>query len=152
MEHRRRIAEIEEKLKHHRLTPQRRAIVETILAHPDGHLSADEVCAIVKERFPEMGIATVYRTLDILTAQHVVHKLNFGDGRSRYELVEPEAHSHHHLICMRCGKIIEVKDDLLQKLEESVSDENDFEVLDHRLQFYGYCSDCRKGKKADTRS
>lgn len=149
MELRRRIAEIEEKLKHYRLTPQRRAIVETILRNPDSHLSADEVCAMVKERFPEMGIATVYRTLDILTEQHVVHKLNFGDRRSRYELVEPEAHSHHHLICMRCGKIIEVKDDLLQKLEESVSTENDFEVIDHRLQFYGYCRDCRRGDRRD---
>ncbi|HHV72214.1 MAG TPA: transcriptional repressor [Clostridia bacterium] len=130
----------------YKFTPQRRAVLEVLLKNPDGHLSADEIYELVKENYPEMGIATVYRTLDLLVKLDILQKLNFGDGCSRFEFSQSE-HHHHHLICLKCGKFIEVRGDLLEKLEEMITRENQFEIINHELKFYGYCSDCRNKNK-----
>lgn len=132
-----RLAELE-----YKFTPQRRAVIEVFLNNLSLHLSADEVYDLVRNEYPEIGIATVYRTLDLLVKLDVLQKLNFGDGCSRYELSQSE-HHHHHLICLKCGKLIEVAEDLLEKLEETITKENQFEIINHQLKFYGYCSNCR---------
>ncbi len=100
---------------------------------------------MVKAKHPEIGLATVYRTMVLLDKLNLVHKLDFDDGFSRYELVKPnEDHRHHHLICSSCGGVSEVEEDLLDNLEEEILRKNGFLVKDHRVQFYGLCKKCRE--------
>ncbi|MEW5899497.1 MAG: transcriptional repressor, partial [Bacillota bacterium] len=70
--------------------------------------------------------------------------IDFGDGRKRYELIqtEEEGHHHHHLICLRCGKIQEVTEDLLEDLEKRVTRTYNFTITNHQLKIFGYCKAC----------
>lgn len=127
----------------YKITPQRQTILQTFLGHVDRHLSAEEVYMLVKHQNPEIGLATVYRTLDILAEIGVLLKNDFGDGRSRYEFSrKDEHHHHHHLICLRCGNVSEFDDDLLESLEAVIIKRNQFKIIDHDLKFYGYCKLC----------
>jgi Fur family ferric uptake transcriptional regulator len=137
---------LKEKLKEYgyKFTGQRDAILETMLQCSGQHVSTEEIFNIVKLKHPEIGLATVYRTMILLDKLGLVHKLDFDDGFSRYELVKPnEDHTHHHLICSSCGSVSEVEEDLLDSLEEEILKKNGFLVKDHRVQFYGLCSKCR---------
>ncbi|MEY8415354.1 Fur family transcriptional regulator, ferric uptake regulator [Tissierella praeacuta DSM 18095] len=129
----------------YKLTTQRRAILNTIVDNYEEHLSCDEIYNIVKKKYPDLGIATVYRTLQLFEKLNIVYKLNFDDGCSRYELsTDSENHHHHHLVCLNCGKVTEVKLDLLEALEEEIESEGQFTIVDHNVKFYGYCSECKK--------
>ncbi|NLY44726.1 MAG: transcriptional repressor [Tissierella sp.] len=128
----------------YKLTYQREAILNTILENREEHLSCDEIYNIVSKDNPEIGIATVYRTLQLFEKLDIVYKLNFDDGFSRYELNQGTGdHHHHHLICLKCGKVMEVKLDLLDSLEKKIENDENFAIVDHNVQFYGYCSDCK---------
>lgn len=127
----------------YKMTTQRQAVLDVILAHEGEHLSTEEIYENVKKTHPEIGLATVYRTLILLDNMEVVYKLDLDDGCSRYELNKhKEDHRHHHLICMKCGSVAEVEGDLLETLEEQILEKNKFIVKDHRVKFYGYCSVC----------
>lgn len=143
------MANIKQKLyeNNSKLTPQRKMILQTFLDHQDQHLSAEDVHQIVRPAAPELGVATVYRTLELLSDLKVLKKMEFGDGRSRYELQkEDEPHHHHHLICLSCGKVREFEDDLLETLETVIAKKSNFKIVDHELKFYGYCSECQDKK------
>ena len=128
----------------YKLTPQREATVCVLLEHEEDHLSAEDVYLLVKEKSPEIGLATVYRTLELLTELKIVDKINFGDGVSRYDLrVEGAAHFHHHLVCIECGAVDEIQQDLLDDVEEMVEREWNFKIKDHRLTFHGICHRCQ---------
>ncbi|HLR34856.1 MAG TPA: Fur family transcriptional regulator [Tissierellales bacterium] len=138
---------MKEKLKKegYKLTTQRRAILNVMLDNEDDHLSPEEIYDIVKKRYPEIGLATVYRTLQLFEQLDIIYKLNFDDGCSRYELnYDSGDHHHHHLICLKCGKVIEVKLDLLENLEIEIEKEGKFKITDHNVKFFGYCSECQK--------
>ncbi|KRE05657.1 MULTISPECIES: ferric iron uptake transcriptional regulator [Priestia] len=127
----------------YKLTPQREATVRVLLEHEEDHLSAEDVYLLVKEKSPEIGLATVYRTLELLTELKIVDKINFGDGVSRYDLrQEGAAHFHHHLVCMECGSVDEIQEDLLEDVEEIVEKQWNFKIKDHRLTFHGICHRC----------
>lgn len=126
----------------YRLTSQRRLIINVILSQRDRHLSVDEIYRLVVARSPDTGIATVYRTVDLLKELAILQEMNFGDGRSRYELAS-DVHQHHHLICEGCGKVTEFEKDLLELLERRVSQESRFQVKDHQVKFFGLCADCQ---------
>lgn len=129
----------------YKFTQQRKAIFEAMLENSDKHLSCDDIFDLVREEQPEVGIATVYRTLQLFEKLRIVSKVDFDDGFSRYELgTEAEYHNHHHIICLNCGKIVEVQVDLLAALEDEIGKSEQFEIVDHNLKFYGYCSDCQK--------
>ncbi|TYR82520.1 transcriptional repressor [Priestia megaterium] len=128
----------------YKLTPQREATVRVLLEHEEDHLSAEDVYLLVKEKSPEIGLATVYRTLELLTELKIVDKINFGDGVSRYDLrQEGAAHFHHHLVCIECGSVDEIQDDLLEDVEEIVEKQWRFKIKDHRLTFHGICYRCQ---------
>lgn len=131
--------------KGYKLTVQRQVIIDVFLENMDTHLSPEEVYEFVKEKYPEIGLATVYRALQLFEKLGVLYKLNFDDGCSRYELTTGTegGHHHHHLICVDCGKVIEVKLDLLDNLENEIERDEKFEIIDHNLQFFGYCKDCK---------
>ena len=131
------------KSKGYKLTPQRRAVFDVILRNEGRHMSTEEVFLEVKKLCPDIGLATVYRTMLLLEELNVLERHNFDDGRNRYELNHPEEdHHHHHLICNRCGKLVEVEEDLLDALEKKIQEKYAFHVEDHRVQFIGYCQIC----------
>ncbi|MEG0641934.1 MAG: Fur family transcriptional regulator [Clostridium sp.] len=135
------------KLQGYKLTPQRRAVLDVVVEHEGKHLSTEEVYDIVKKGCPEIGLATVYRTLQLLEKIGVVCKLNFDDGCNRYELVHSnEIHQHHHLICKLCCSVEEVEDMLLESLEEKVETKYSFKITNHEVKFYGICNKCLNKK------
>ncbi|WP_223066578.1 Fur family transcriptional regulator [Paenibacillus caui] len=145
-----RIDKIKQQLQSHgyKLTPQREATVRVLLENEEDHLSAEDVFMLVKDKAPEIGLATVYRTLELLSELHVVEKINFGDGVARYDLrTDTSKHHHHHLICVQCGAMDEIREDWLGPLEERLEREFNFTVLDHRLDFHGICFRCKAKDK-----
>ncbi len=103
----------------YKLTPQREATVKVLLEREEDHLSAEDIYLLVKDKAPEIGLATVYRTLELLLELQIVEKINFGDGVSRYDLrQEGFEHFHHHLVCVECGSIEEIFDNLLEDVEK----------------------------------
>ena len=141
-----RIENIKQKLHslNFKLTPQREATVQVLLENEDGHLSAEDVYLLVKKKVPDIGLATVYRTLELLSELQITQKLNFGDNVTRYEFRSEEAeHHHHHLVCLECGKVEEINEDWLGPIEDKVAKQFDFQIVDHRLIFQGICSECK---------
>lgn len=129
----------------YKLTPQREATVRVLLENEEDHLSAEDAFLLVKEKAPEIGLATVYRTLELLAELKVVDKINFGDGVSRFDLRKEGAnHFHHHLVCMTCGTVDEIQDDLLGDVEKIVEKNWQFQIKDHRLTFHGICHRCQQ--------
>ena len=123
------------------ITPQRRAIVETF-QETDGHFSADEFHELVKKKMPELGAATTYRTLKLLVESGLADSFDPGRGMALYERKYGRAH-HDHLICVQCGKKIEIYDfDIeLQQIETAIK--HGFELTRHRMLLYGVCPDCQ---------
>ncbi|SMB97891.1 ferric uptake regulator, Fur family [Thermanaeromonas toyohensis ToBE] len=128
----------------YKITPQRQVILKAFLNNAKEHLSAEEVYNIVKGQYPDIGLATVYRTLDLLVDLDILQRINFGDGRARYEFSSRAEHHHHHLICLACGKVLEFDHDLLESLENFITKKTDFQITDHQLKFFGYCRECRE--------
>lgn len=134
----------------YKLTPQREATVRVLLEREEDHLSAEDVYLLVKEKAPEIGLATVYRTLELLTELKIVDKINFGDGVSRYDLrKEGAAHFHHHLVCIECGSVAEIEEDLLEDVEQIVERDFSFNIKDHRLTFHGICYRCQEKEQKE---
>lgn len=141
------IQKLKEQLKQkgYKLTPQRRAVVNMIIGSKGTHLTAEELYELVKKECPEIGLATIYRTIQLLEEIGMLSKLNLDDGCNRYELIdEDEVHQHHHLICTKCGKVIEVAEDLLDSIEKNVEREYKFKIENHNLKFLGTCEECLK--------
>ena len=130
--------------KHYKVTPQRQKILQVFEDNQDQHLSAEDAYMKLRATSPDIGLATVYRTLEMLDELGFLHRIEFGDGKSRYELATGDSsHAHHHLICLSCGTVKEFGDDLLETLESFVSRTADFQITDHQVKFYGYCRECR---------
>lgn len=143
------IDDIEEKLRsgEYKLTKKREHILRVLLEHRDEHLSAEEVYYLVKEKAPDVGLATVYRTFDLFLNLDIIQGIDFGDGRMRYEFGSAvERHQHHHLICNQCGDIIEVAEDLLEELEKRVSKKYKFQISNHELKIFGICEKCAENQ------
>ena len=129
-----------------KVTRQRMAVLEAIAACPKEHLTAEEIFELVKVDCPDIGLATVYRTIQLLGSLHLIDRINFDDGFVRYEmgcaLEGTGRHRHHHLICIKCGRVISFQDDLLEELEEKIAASTGFRVVDHEVKLYGYCVEC----------
>ncbi len=134
----------------YKMTSQRQVVLRAFVESRARHLSAEDVFELVKQTAPDIGLATVYRTLDLFTQMDLLKKLDFDDGCSRYELndCEEDGHFHHHLICLDCGKVWECKDDLLETLETILEKRLHFHTVDHQLKVYGYCEECEAKRKA----
>jgi Fe2+/Zn2+ uptake regulation proteins len=135
--------------KGYKLTPQREATLRVLLENEKDHLTAEDVYMLIKPNYPNIGLATVYRSLELLAELHVVEKVNFGDGGARFDLrSDDQPHMHHHLICTRCGMVEEIKEDWLLPMENRIEKELGFRVTDHRLDFHGICRECNAKEKA----
>jgi Fur family ferric uptake transcriptional regulator len=125
-------------------TKQRNIIFDEFFSYAGHHVTVEELYEKVKKHYPRIGYATIYRTLKLFKKCGLAFERNFGDGRTRYELVKFEGEHHDHLICIGCGKIAEFENQRIEHYSKEVARLNDFEVTNHKLELYGYCSSCRK--------
>lgn len=128
-----------------KVTNQRIGVLETLASYPDQHLTAEEIYDKVKQEYPEIGLATVYRTVQLLLELHLIDKISLDDGCVRYEIARLDGstkHHHHHLVCLSCGNVFSFEDDLLEQLEAEIKEKLDFRVVDHEVKLYGYCREC----------
>jgi len=128
----------ERKLK---LTPHRQLILDVFLNH-EGHRSVEDIYRVVRKQDPRVGYTTVYRTMKILVECGLAREIDLADGITRYEHLYNHEH-HDHMICMQCGRSIEFYDPGIETLQDEASAQLGFKVLDHKLQIYGLCRDCR---------
>ncbi len=127
-------------------TKQRDTIFDEFFNHPGQHITVEELYEKVKKQNPKIGYATVYRTLKLFKECALAFERNFGDGKTRYEPVKFEGEHHDHLICIGCGRIIEFENPDIEHSSREVARLNDFKVINHKLELYGYCSTCTRKK------
>jgi Fur family ferric uptake transcriptional regulator len=121
---------------------QRDAVAEAFFATP-GHVSAEELVDRVREVDARVSVATVYRTLKLLGESGLAVPRHFGEGQTRWESAVGREH-HDHLVCTRCGAILEFANDEIERLQALVARRHGFEVESHRLELYGQCAACRQ--------
>jgi len=126
--------------KGYRLTPQREMVIE-VVAHSGTHLTAEEVFAQVQERTRAVNIATVYRTLDLLVAEGLATRMALGDGRLVYATIQHGPHVH--LLCRKCGQVIEADEQLLAAFGERIQVQYGFAVDLRHLSIPGLCPGCQ---------
>jgi Fur family peroxide stress response transcriptional regulator len=120
-----------------KLTPQRLAILEYLDGNKN-HPSAEDIYKAVKRKFPMMSFATVYKTLETLRQKGDLLELTIDPLRRRYD---PDSKPHHHLICIKCKKIVDIDAELPVSLSDEAKD--GFEVTGNHIEFYGICRDCK---------
>jgi len=124
-------------LKH---TKQREAILDVFL-EVKGHITAEAIFQRVRELHPNVGFTTVYRTMKLLCDAGLAIERHFDDGVARYEI----EHEHHdHLVCTRCGKIVEFECAMIEQAQDEIGKRYGFRLLRHRHELYGHCPDCQK--------
>lgn len=123
-------------------TRQRDLIIDTFFGL-DGHLSVEDVWAKVRALDQRVSVATVYRTMKLLSESGLAHARNFGDGQTRYEPAVGREH-HDHLICTRCGTIIEFENDQIERMQDAVARRHGFKVTSHKMELYGLCKSCQR--------
>lgn len=123
------------------VTRQRRRIAE-IIFNSSGHLSVEDIQSLLRQKKIAASIASIYRTLDVLIKSNLVVQHRFGKRFKRFEAVFKDKH-HDHLICTRCGKVMEFKNDAIEDLQVKVAHDHDFNITNHKLDIYGFCKKCR---------
>ena len=118
-----------------KMTEQRRAIAR-VLSESNDHPDVEELHRRVVEIDARVSIATVYRTVRLFEEQHILERLDFGDGRSRYEEAEGR-HHHHHLINLENGEVIEFENEQLEELKRKIARDLGFDLVGERLELYG---------------
>ena len=123
-----------------KLTSQRRTILQQAVG-AGNHFSAEELLTLSKKKDPTISKATVYRTLALLKDSAVLEEQDFGDGKKVYERAQGRKH-HDHLICIKCGKIIEFENEQIETLQDSEARKNSFRIVYHSLKLFGFCKNC----------
>lgn len=123
------------------ITRQRDLVAETVLLSHE-HLSVEGIQRRLKERGERIGVATIYRALEVLLASGLVKVHDFGEGFKRYEPTGSAAR-HEHLICLRCGKVLEFSNEQLERMLPIIADEHRFQHQRHRVEIFGVCQDCQ---------
>jgi Fur family peroxide stress response transcriptional regulator len=125
----------------HRLTPQRMAVLR-ILAESDEHPSVEQIHERVRIDLPMTSLATVYKTISLLKEMGQVLQLGFSDDSNRFDGRRPSPHPH--LICIRCKRIVDPGVDALDRWADELGSRTGYQILSHRLDFYGICPDCQQ--------
>lgn len=127
----------------YKMTRQRQVILEVLQASRGEHLTAEEVLSAARQKAPNLGIATVYRTLEKMASLDILYKTRFDEGKHRYELADESSHHHHHVQCLSCGRIFELEENLLNDIERQIEQQG-FSVVNHRLTIYAVCPKCNQ--------
>jgi len=123
-----------------RLTEPRRALAE-LVADREGHFTAADLVDDARKRRLGVGRATIFRALELFSEMGVVERLDLPSGEHAYIPCEPV--HHHHVVCSRCGRAVDVEDCGMGAVAREISRRTGFRIDDHRLELYGLCSDCR---------
>ncbi len=123
-----------------RHTRQRDAILE-VFVEVKGHITAEDLYERVRSEHSNIGYTTIYRTMKLLCDAGLAAERKFEDGITRYEI----SHEHHdHLVCVRCGKIIEFECRMIESAQDRIAERYGFRILRHRHELYGHCRECRE--------
>jgi Fur family transcriptional regulator, ferric uptake regulator len=128
---------------HHQPVTRQRDLVAQIVLLADDHLSVDGIQRRLRDQNESVGTATVYRTLEKLVESGLVRAHDFGEGFKRYEPM-PAQTDHEHLICERCGRVVEFQNERLERMLPIIADEHGFQHARHRVEIYGVCRECRQ--------
>lgn len=123
---------------------QQREVVADVVFGSEGHLSVDDIAAVLRNRGERIGKATIYRTLDLLVRSRLVAEHDFGEGFKRYEHRLSSHPVHEHLICLQCGKVVEFESFELFNIESRIRHEHGFVPVRRRLEIYGLCRECHE--------
>ena len=128
-----------------RLTPQREKILQFFQALEEGrHLSAEEVCQLLEEQGEKVSLSTIYRNLKMMARMGILRELELSEGYKSYELNKPRPHHHHHLVCVRCSKTIEFKNDSILKTGIKTAEKEGYNLLDCQLTIHAVCPTCQR--------
>jgi Fur family ferric uptake transcriptional regulator len=134
--------------KGYKLTPQRRAVLKAILINQGKHLSAEEIYEEVRKINPNIGFATIYRTLDLFEKIGFIQHISFDDGYKRYHIMtHDKKERHYHLICEICGDIIDIHQDSIEIFKEDILSEKGFIITNQEVQIFGICKKCANKMK-----
>jgi len=125
----------------YRLTPQR-AMILLVIENSNHHISAEDIYTRVADKYPKINISTVYRTLELLKQLGMVYEIDLGEGRIRYHS-ETKGH-HHHLVCQKCGIIIDIDESTLARLKDVLLQRYNFSARLRHMAIFGLCKNCRK--------
>ena len=124
-----------------KVTLPRLKILEILQSSQNRHVSAEQVYKILLETNQEVSLATVYRVLTQFEQSKIVKRLNFENNQSFFELLDDE--HHDHLICIKCGRVEEFVDPVIEQHQKNIADKHHFQLTDHNLCLYGICPDCK---------
>jgi Fur family ferric uptake transcriptional regulator len=119
-----------------KMTEQRRVIAR-VLSEATDHPDVEQVYQRAAEIDPRISLATVYRTLRLLDGENIIDRLDFGDGRSRYEAASDRKHHHHHLIDVQTGEVVEFESEDLERLKQKIARDLGYRLVGERLELYG---------------
>ena len=123
---------------------QREQILDIFLKI-EKHPVINELYDLVRKKHPQIGLATVYRTMKVICDAGLARETDFGGGTKRFE--HKYKHQHHdHLVCLKCGRIIEVISPAIEKLQESLAKKHRFKAIRHRMEIFGFCKNCKSKK------
>ena len=125
----------------HRITPQRQAILEILLAS-ESHPTVDQIYEQIQAEFPMTSRATVYKTISLAKDMGAVLELEFSQGSNRYDGRRP--YPHPHVICTQCGQVLDAEDLEIQALQQQVVRKTGYKIINHRMDFFGVCPECQK--------
>ena len=128
---------------HHQPVTRQRDLVAQVVFLSEDHLSVEGIRRELEGRGETVGLATVYRTLDLLVESGLVREHQFGEGFKRYEAVAAQS-DHEHLICERCGRVVEFANERLERMLPALADEHGFQHRRHKVEVYGVCRTCRQ--------
>ncbi len=133
------------KTKDLKLTSQRKEILEAFL-NTERHVTTEELYNIVKKKTSNIGHATVFRTLKLMSEAGLARTVNLGSKVARFE--HKLGHEHHdHLVCIKCGRCIEAVDPEIEKLQKRLTSKFSFTPTSHKMEIFGICKNCRRKSK-----
>ncbi|HJL42239.1 MAG TPA: transcriptional repressor [Myxococcales bacterium LLY-WYZ-16_1] len=118
---------------------RQRELISEVFFKSGGHLKVEDLLERVREVDPQVSLATVYRTMKLLTECGLAEPHRFGDGHTRYEPTEGDDEHHDHIICSDCGRIVEFFNAQLEQLQEEIARSHGFRLKSHRMELYGTC-------------
>lgn len=124
---------------------QREQILDIFLK-TEKHPTINDLYDLVKKKPPQIGLATIYRTMKVICDAGMARETDFGGGIRRFEHKYKRQH-HDHLICLKCGRIIEVMSPEIEKLQESLAKKHRFKAVKHRMEIFGICKACKRKEK-----
>lgn len=132
------------------LNSKQREQILDIFVKTKRHPTIDDLYEVARKRNPKVGLATVYRAMRVICDAGLAKEVDFGDGVRRFEH-EYRRNHHDHLVCLKCGRIIEVRSPQVEDMQEKLAKKHNFMPVRYRMQIFGICSECkRNGNRAQT--